>query len=169
MTRTMESFARVARWPYAGSPPKSTNSLIKSSMSARDPSGLPNGPTGSSRRRLLPIFSPNPDRNLLQEKEPAASAPDKVGEPREAGPDTHSLQVPTAAAARAGRVAAWRWRERAVGTSGAASGWSAGCAGEGCPGPGDTGKPPDPGSGVRAGICVRDLKFWIHPAFPVLF
>ena len=29
--------------------------------------------------------------------------------------------------------------------------------------------PPDPGSGVRAGICVRDLKFWIHPAFPVLF
>src|ERR1041385_6092917 len=24
-------------------------------MSARDPSGLPNGPTGSSRRRLLPI------------------------------------------------------------------------------------------------------------------
>src|SRR6516162_11385230 len=27
-------------------------------MSARDPSGLPNGPTGSSRRRLLAIFSP---------------------------------------------------------------------------------------------------------------
>jgi hypothetical protein len=26
-----------------------------------------------------------------------------------------------------------------------------------------------PGSGVRAGICVRVLKFWIHPAFPVLF
>src|SRR5215471_2558526 len=58
MTRTMESFARVARWPYAGSPPKTTNSLTRSSMSARDPSGLPNGPTGSSRRRLLPIFAP---------------------------------------------------------------------------------------------------------------
>jgi hypothetical protein len=27
-------------------------------MSARDPSGLPNGPTGLSRRRLLAIFSP---------------------------------------------------------------------------------------------------------------
>src|ERR1700733_14249266 len=62
MTRTIESLARVARWPYAGSPPKSTNSLIKSSMSARDPSGLPNGPTGSSRRRLLAIFSLNLDR-----------------------------------------------------------------------------------------------------------
>src|SRR6266581_6677168 len=84
MTRTMESFARVARWPYAGSPPKSTNSLIKSSMSARDPSGLPNGPTGSSRRRLLPIFSPNPDRSPLPEQQPAASAPDKVSGPGEA-------------------------------------------------------------------------------------
>src|SRR6266567_1901569 len=77
MTRTMESFARVARWPYAGLPPKSTKSLIKSSMSARDPSGLPNGPTGSSRRRLLPITSPNPDRSPLQEQQPAASAPDR--------------------------------------------------------------------------------------------
>jgi hypothetical protein len=28
---------------------------------------LPNGPTGSSRRFLLPIFSPNPDGNPLQE------------------------------------------------------------------------------------------------------
>src|SRR5262252_6057299 len=63
MTRTMESFARVARWPYTGSPPKSTNSLITSSMSAREPSGLPNGPTGSSRRRLLLIFTPKPDRS----------------------------------------------------------------------------------------------------------
>jgi 2'-hydroxyisoflavone reductase len=35
----------------------------------------------------------------------------------------------------------------AVGTSGAESGWSAGCAREGRPGPGDSGKPPDPGSG----------------------
>ena len=25
------------------------------------------------------------------------------------------------------------------------------------------------GSGVRAGICVRHLKFWVHPAFPALF
>src|ERR1700751_1264504 len=57
MTRTTESLARVARWPYTGLPPKSTNSLIRSSMSARDPSGLPNGPTGSSRRRLLAMFS----------------------------------------------------------------------------------------------------------------
>ena len=60
MTRTMESLARVARWPYAGLPPKSTNSLITSSMSARDPSGLPNGPTGSSPRFLLPILAPKP-------------------------------------------------------------------------------------------------------------
>jgi len=66
-------------------------------------------------------------------------------------------------------VTAWRWRERAAGTSAAATGWSAGCADEGRPGPGGTGKPPDPGSGARVGICVRDLKFWIHPAFPVLF
>ena len=29
--------------------------------------------------------------------------------------------------------------------------------------------PPDPGSGVRAGLGVRDLKFRIDPAFPVLF
>jgi hypothetical protein len=64
-------------------------------------------------------------------------------------------------------VAAWRRHGRAVGTSCAASGWSSGRAGEG-PSPGDTGKPPDPGLGVRAGICVRDLEFWIHPAFPVL-
>jgi hypothetical protein len=63
ITRTLESFARVARWPYAGLPPKSTNSLIKSSMSARDPSGLPNGPTGSSRRRLLLILAPRRNRN----------------------------------------------------------------------------------------------------------
>src|SRR6516165_6336961 len=70
MTRTMESLARVARWPNAGSPPKSTNSLIKSSMSARDPSGLPNGPTGSSRRRLLPIFYLNPDRSPRQDSGP---------------------------------------------------------------------------------------------------
>ena len=25
------------------------------------------------------------------------------------------------------------------------------------------------GSGARAGIWVRVLEFWIHPAFPVLF
>src|SRR5215472_8060615 len=62
MTRTMESLARVARWPNAGLPPKSTNSLIRSSMSARDPSGLPKGPTGSSRRRLLAIFSPGREK-----------------------------------------------------------------------------------------------------------
>src|SRR5690242_11841909 len=71
MTRTMESLARVARWPKAGSPPKSTNSLITSSRSARDPSGLPNGPTGSSRRRLLGIIPPNPDRIGRPEQEPA--------------------------------------------------------------------------------------------------
>src|SRR5450432_250243 len=70
MTRTMESFARVARWPYAGSPPKSTNSLITSSISARDPSGLPNGPTGSSRRRLLAIFTPPANRSRRPEKGP---------------------------------------------------------------------------------------------------
>jgi hypothetical protein len=29
--------------------------------------------------------------------------------------------------------------------------------------------PPDQCSGVRVGICVRVLKFGIHPAFPVLF
>src|ERR1700689_1848559 len=61
MTRTMESFARVARWPYAGLPPKSTNSLIRSSMSARDPQGLPTGPTGSRRRRLVAIAFPPPE------------------------------------------------------------------------------------------------------------
>jgi hypothetical protein len=36
-------------------------------------------------------------------------------------------------------VAAWRGRERAAGMSGAASGWSAGCASERRPGSGDTG------------------------------
>src|SRR6476646_11396263 len=71
MTRTLESLARVARWPYAGLPPKSTNSLITSSRSARDPSGLPNGPTGSSRRRLLGIIPPTPDRIGQPEQEPA--------------------------------------------------------------------------------------------------
>src|SRR5260370_22114645 len=29
--------------------------------------------------------------------------------------------------------------------------------------------PPGPGSGARAGICLRVLQLWIHPAFPVLF
>src|SRR5437667_11408027 len=71
MTRTMESLARVARWPYAGLPPKSTNSLITSSMSARDPSGLPNGPTESSRRRLLGIFPPTRIVARGREREPA--------------------------------------------------------------------------------------------------
>src|ERR1700722_2353476 len=69
MTRTAASLARVARWPYAGLPPKSTNSLITSSMSARDPSGLPNGPTGSSRRRLLAIFTPPANRSGRPQKE----------------------------------------------------------------------------------------------------
>src|ERR1700756_2627552 len=73
MTRTFESFARVARWPYAGLPPKSTNSLTTSSISARDPSGLPNGPTGSSRRRLLAIFSPDPNTSPPQRQEPRLS------------------------------------------------------------------------------------------------
>ena len=68
MTLTMESLARVARWPYAGLPPKSTNSLITFSMSARDPSGLPNGPAGSSHRRLLAISAPNPEIVALHRK-----------------------------------------------------------------------------------------------------
>src|SRR5580658_9746757 len=97
MTRTMESLARVARWPYAGSPPKSTNSLIRSSMSARDPSGLPNGPTGSSRRRLPAIYPPNPDRSRPPEQEPAKrqdhrtvqnSHPDHLTGVRRVGDDT---------------------------------------------------------------------------------
>ena len=37
------------------------------------------------------------------------------------------------------------------------------------PAPGGTGQPPDPGSGIGAGICLFGLKFWIHPALPVLF
>src|SRR5580692_2791134 len=74
MTRTAASLARVARWPYAGLPPKSTNSLITSSISARDPSGLPNGPTGSSRRRLLAIFTPRANRSRQPEKGPRLAA-----------------------------------------------------------------------------------------------
>ena len=65
-------------------------------------------------------------------------------------------------------VAAWRWYERAVGTSVRRAGGPQVCAGEG-PGPGGSGKPSEPGSGVRVGIYVRDLKLWIHPAFPVPF
>ena len=45
---------------HTPAPPKSTNSLIRSSISARDPSGFPNGPTGSSRRRLLAIHLSQP-------------------------------------------------------------------------------------------------------------
>src|SRR5215831_14129173 len=109
MTRTMESFARVGRWPYAGSPRMSTNSLIRSSMSARDPSGLPNGPTGSSRRRLLPIFYPNPDRSPpTGARASRASAPDKVSEPREtARPDAMTRACATATPATNDPAASW--------------------------------------------------------------
>jgi hypothetical protein len=91
MTRTIESFARVARWPYAGLPPKSANSLITSSMSARDPSGLPNGPTGSGRRRLppicapgrLPAISPSLDRSPPQVKDQrGGQSAGTAGQPR---------------------------------------------------------------------------------------
>jgi hypothetical protein len=86
------------------------------------------------------------------------------------GPQARRADVsePVDRAGLAFMVAAWRWHERAVGTSAPrASGPQV--APVRVPGPGDTGQPPDPGSGVRVGICVRDLKFWIHPAFPVLF
>jgi hypothetical protein len=53
-----------------------------------------------------------------------------------------------------------------VRSAGAAGGRTAGCAGEGRPGPGDTASRLT-GSGVRVGIYV--LKFRIHPAFPVRF
>jgi len=50
-------------------------------MSARDPSGLPNGPTESSRRRLLGIFPPTrivvADANVSQQ---SIRKPDKTGD-----------------------------------------------------------------------------------------
>src|SRR4249920_1768315 len=60
ITRTLESSAGVDSAPNAGSPPKSTKSPSMSSMSAREPSGLPNGPTGSAARRPPFIASPGP-------------------------------------------------------------------------------------------------------------
>jgi hypothetical protein len=53
-------------------------------MSARDPSGLPNGPTESSRRRLLGIFPPTrivvADAKVSQQ---SIGKPDKTGDVRD--------------------------------------------------------------------------------------